>query len=362
MVTALTACNENTNDGGTIHPVGVEEEKQPDVKEESKPNVPGVKNVDVLNTHGQIQGWEKMAEFYQNMRIGTVSELRIVHYTTEGDPILTDLTYNGESLEVKYDTTQDNFGSGEVITNTCGDLIEETNPTNVSYIAVDCEGLSREILQISYNMSQQDRFEVELKYGKELENEINTLTNTLKQETDTQAESDFDLPDTVKQEVYKKLVFANYLAEKDIKTTCSTKDNRNYYLKVYINGGDREYRWASCDESQDAQNLTEIAEYMIDQSTNIQDEELDITVQGYVLEKKDDMILIGQELNRLDYEWIKDELQHMELEGIGFDFTYLEGISTDEFSLGNKIRATIEGSIKGSNPGKAMVKEIEKLE
>ncbi|HJV16678.1 MAG TPA: DUF4362 domain-containing protein [Bacillales bacterium] len=70
-----------------------------------------------------------MERFYDNIQNGVRSDLRIVHYTIEGDPILTDLKYNGESLEVKYDTTRDKFGSGEIKTNSCSNMIEEVNPT-----------------------------------------------------------------------------------------------------------------------------------------------------------------------------------------------------------------------------------------
>jgi hypothetical protein len=70
----------------------------------------------------------------------------------------------------------------------------------------------------------------------------------------------------VKQEVYKKLVFANYLAEKVLGTKCDKKDAMKYQLKVHINGGQREFQWTACDQSVDGVKLTEIAEYMIEQS------------------------------------------------------------------------------------------------
>ena len=103
-------------------------------------------------------------------------------------------------------------------------------------------------------MGQQDLFEFELKYGLNEENEINTLTNTVKKEnSDNEREIIGDLHITAdeKQEVYKSLVFANYLAEKDFTTTCHTEGTMNYYLKVYINGGEREFQWNACDQSTD---------------------------------------------------------------------------------------------------------------
>lgn len=347
MVFALVACN--TSNGEQTSP---------------KSNVKGVGDVDVVNTHGRIEGWEQMEAFYDQMQKGVNSDLRIVHYTTEGDPMVTDLTYDGESLEVKHDTTRDKYGNGAVNTKTCGGLIKETNPTNTSYIATDCTGVPYEmdeVLGIRYNSSQQDRFDVELKYGEDLENEISTVTNTVKKEK-SGTEKDVDLPDRIMQEVYKRLVFANYLAEKDLDSTCEIENDENYQLKVYINGGQREYRWAGCDQSKDGKRFTEIAQYIIEQSEKKDIEKQDTVIQGYVIEMKDDQLLIGEEMNRLDYEQFKNEIQQMDLEGIIFDFTYIKGMDTEDFQLGDKIRATVEGNIVGSNPGKATVKEVKKIE
>lgn len=368
LIFTLTACTSNdTNDSDKNSKIT---QGGPELggKDSIQPYVRGVENVDVLNTHGSIEGLERMQSFYHNMQNGVSSDLRIVHYTTEGDPIVTDLTYNGESLEVKDDSTRDTFGSGEITTNSCSKMIEEVNPTNISYIAVDCNGEpfgKEEILKISYNMKQQDLFEFELKYGEKLENEINTKTNKMIKEinaNETSEMSDFVIAASIKQEVYKRLVLTNYLANKDLETTCEFKEAMNYYLKVYINGGQREYRWSACDQSPDGLKLTKIAEYIIKQSGKNQSEMPEVTVQGYVLQVEDDTLLIGEGLNMLDYEWLKDEIQLMDLDAYIFDFIFLEGVNTEEFNLGDKIQATIEGSIRGSKPGRAKVKNIKKIE
>ena len=269
LIFAIAACSTNDSDSNSTSSNG---EPLSAVKDSTKPYVKGVKNVDVLNTHGSIEGLERMQSFYDNLKNGIPSNLRIVHYTIEGDPIVTDLTYNGESLEVKDDTTRDAFGSGEIRTNSCSNMIEEVTPTNTSYIAVGCNGGTsgnEEILNISYNMSQQDLFEFGLKYGVNLENEVNTKTNTTKKvisADETKVISDFVLAANVKQEVYKRLVFANYLADKDFETTCDSKESMNYFLMVHINGGKREFRWSACDQSNGGKKFTEIAEYIISQS------------------------------------------------------------------------------------------------
>ncbi|MEC1722699.1 DUF4362 domain-containing protein [Schinkia azotoformans] len=165
LIITLAGCNPNDREkNGTSTNGG----PQSAVKDTTKPYVKGVGNVDVLNSHGSIEGLERMQSFYDNIKNGVPADLRIVHYTIEGDPIITDLTYNGESLEVKDDNTRDKYGSGEIRTNSCGDMIKEVNPTNTSYIAIDCEAGpfgKEELLIINYNMSQRDLFEFELKYG-----------------------------------------------------------------------------------------------------------------------------------------------------------------------------------------------------
>lgn len=315
--------------------------------------VKGLQNVDVLNTHGSIEGLERMVHFYQNVQKGVPSDLRIVHYTIEGDPIVTDLSFAGDSLEVKNDSSRDKFGSGEITKISCSDLIEEVNPTNTTYMAVGCANVSygmQEILQIDYNMDQQDLFEFELKYGLNQENEISTLTNT-----------DLITKDE-KQEVYKSLVFANYLAEKDLTTSCDSEGMLNYYLKVYINGAEREFHWKACDQSADGVKFTNIANAIIEKAANKQLVQPKVTVQGYVLEVKGNEMLIGEGLTMLDYELLKEELQHINFDNYIFDFIILEGVDTKVFNLGDKIIATVEGNIIDAKPGRAKVKDINKIE
>lgn len=48
---------------------------------------------------------------------GIPAHLRLVSYTIEGDPIVTDVTYDGQSYTCTQDTTADRFGAQEVTTN-----------------------------------------------------------------------------------------------------------------------------------------------------------------------------------------------------------------------------------------------------
>lgn len=355
LASLLVACN--TSNGS--------EEMQE--KERVKPSVKGVSDVDIVNTHGGVEGVEKMQVFYEDIQKGVASDLRIVHYTIEGDPMVTDLSFNGDTIEVEHDTTRDTYGSGQVTTNTCGNLLVELNPTNIAYIVNDCKGLPYGmdvVLQIDYDMNRQDLFEIELTYGVKLENEINTVSKTMKKvinAKETQSKNDFEIPTSVMQEVYKRLVLMNYLGEKDLQAKCDDEDATNYQLNVHINGGQREFQWTSCDQSYDGVKFTEVAEYVIKQSEIEQSKKADVTVQGYVLDIKDNMLLIVEDVNMYEFKWLKADLPQNDMDTWIFDFTNLEGVNTSEYKIGDKVYATIQGGIIGSKPGKAITKEIKKI-
>ena len=157
------------------------------------------------------------------------------------------------------------------------------------------------ILAIEYNLATTGSFRVELKYGEKLENEVNTKTKEVTKvinSKETSTTSDFQLSTQVKQEIYKQLMMANYLGDIELKTNVIRK-SEDYYLKVYINGGDREYHWSNCDEGSEGIKFTEIAEYIIIQSEMEQDENPETVIQGYILQVKDDTLLIGVDLNRI---------------------------------------------------------------
>lgn len=365
LLFVLAACNEsegnddNPNDQDRAHTTSTES---------ARPSVKGVEDVDVVNSHGRsIDGLERMQMFYENAQNGIPSDLRIVHYTFEGDPIVVNLKYNGDTLEVIHDSSHDKFGSGEITTYTCRGLLEEVNPTNTAYIAVGCsDGLAGmlEILAIEYNVARQDLFELELKYGKKLENEVNTKTRETTKvisSKETMTTSDFQLSSKAKQEVYKQLVMAN-IGNIELKSNCNLENSEKYYLKVYINSGEREFNWSSCDESPGAAKFTRIAEYIIAQSEMKQDENPEIIIQGYILQVNGDSMLIGVDLNRMDYEWLNDEIQQIDFSNYAIEFIRLEGVINGEYKIGDKIEAVIKGGITGSHPGRAQVKDIKRLD
>lgn len=221
---------------------------------------------DVIDSHGiTVYNLEKLDAFIHQ----TNSTQRVVHYTIEGDPIFNDLSYNDNKVIMRYDTTQDKNGAPEIKTYTCAKLEKAETDTLLEYTLTGCDGDRGEIevLQIPFDVMKQDRFEFDLKYGVNQKNEINTINQELVKDLQngTVAEvSDFQLSNENRQQIYKEMVLANYLGEKQLSTRCNRKPYVGYDLMVSINGGSRHYQWTECDISKDGRQMTELAKAVID--------------------------------------------------------------------------------------------------
>lgn len=59
---------------------------------------------------GKYTNAERWTEFTSNVKSEVNDKVRVTQYTIEGDPILYELTYNGEAIKFVYDNSMDNFG------------------------------------------------------------------------------------------------------------------------------------------------------------------------------------------------------------------------------------------------------------
>ncbi|MED5015903.1 DUF4362 domain-containing protein [Paenibacillus chibensis] len=220
---------------------------------------------DVIDRHGMVDNIELLDAFAEASR----GKQRLIRYTIEGDPIYHDLTYTKDGqVELRIDTNEDKFGTGQVITYSCGKLIRQDTETSIRYVLTGCIGEHPEIelLQIPFDVSKQDRFDFVLKYGPELEHEINTVEHKLVQDLGSGKirEADFRFSQEIMQKIYRKLVLAGYLNDKKLSETCKLQEGGNAYdLTVYINSAERHYRWKACDTSVDGQQMTAAAEEII---------------------------------------------------------------------------------------------------
>lgn len=219
---------------------------------------------DVIDMHGMVVNYEKLDAFIHS-KMGTQ---RVVHYTIEGDPIFNDLKYVDQGIEMRVDTSEDEFGKPTVTTYTCEALTRNETDKMLNYTLTGCEGEQTkiELLQIPFDVEQQDKFEFALKYGVNQKNEIDTINKNLVkdlQNGEMVNVSDFQLSAEERQEIYKEMVLANYLGEKELTNECDRKPAVSYDLTVNINSGNRHYQWTECENSEDDAQMTELATTII---------------------------------------------------------------------------------------------------
>lgn len=223
-------------------------------------------NADVVDIHGNVSNLYKMDDFVKSVKEKENASIRISHYTIEGDPIYHNIKYQDGKFELQYDTTRDKFGTGEVTTYSCENFEKTETNTEMKYTLNGCSGESKniDVMYISYDVSQQDLFQFQLKYGDNQANEINTIDMKLVKDLKNGqmlGVSDFQLNKEERQNIYKKMVLSNFLSEKKF-ATCIEKPN--YYLKVKINGAVHEYNWSDCPNSEDNKIMTDLAKTIID--------------------------------------------------------------------------------------------------
>jgi hypothetical protein len=86
---------------------------------------------DVVNTHGRIENLSLLEEFIEDVSINKDSEVRVVNYTDEGDPIIHDLKYSNDQLTSIMDTREDEFGDQLVKEDVCENIkkLDKNNQT-----------------------------------------------------------------------------------------------------------------------------------------------------------------------------------------------------------------------------------------
>ncbi|WP_139992925.1 DUF4362 domain-containing protein [Paenibacillus paridis] len=104
---------------------------------------------DVIAKRGIVQNSEQLDAFIS----GSLDRVRVVHYTKEADPIFYSLSRIEEQIEVRYDTSQDKFGSPTVKTYRCESLIKEQAKQSYTYKLSGCGGAQKSISLIDVPLS-----------------------------------------------------------------------------------------------------------------------------------------------------------------------------------------------------------------
>lgn len=218
------------------------------------------KNNEVVDIHGQLENIERLDLFVKNVQAEKEDNVRLTRYTIEGDPIFHDLTFDGSKLTVKIDTSEDKFGQGEVMTYVCKGIQKQESNTETKYILEECPDIG-ELLTITHDIDKEDYFAFELKYGVGLKNKIDTKNQELikdLQNGQTAAIMDFQFSKEEMNNIYKLMIFSNYLDEKKLSRECNQKPYESYELNVWINSAERHFEWSECDSSKDGKEMSEL--------------------------------------------------------------------------------------------------------
>lgn len=105
---------------------------------------------DIVARVDGVTNYNTFLKFLENIEQRKEDKIRIVHYTTEGDPILSTLSLSGKVITYTYDSTRDQYGPGEILTTKCKSIKSEKTGEKTTYSLTECEGddLSGEILMV----------------------------------------------------------------------------------------------------------------------------------------------------------------------------------------------------------------------
>lgn len=246
---------------------------KPSVKEQGQSgnNLNSVENNEIINMHGNVKNLYRLDLFVENVAAKRSDEIKITHYTIEGDPIYDEVTFDGKQLTITNDNSEDKFGSGEIFTYTCEKMAKNESETKLEYWLMDCEAPdgnsgNHPIVSIHYNLAEQDYFAFRLEFGVDRKNVIDTKNLEIVkdlQNGEMASVMDFQFSESEMQQIYKILVLGGYLGEKKVSTQCKEKPLYSYKLKVWINQGERDIEWNRCDNSEDGKQMTKVAEDII---------------------------------------------------------------------------------------------------
>ncbi|ETP69996.1 hypothetical protein G159_04645 [Planococcus glaciei CHR43] len=88
---------------------------------------------------GDRENFDRLDRFLQSFKQQNPDHIKVIFYTTEGDPIYQDLEFDGQAIKSVYDSSEDQYGSGEVIETICADFKALETGDKPDYILTGCE-------------------------------------------------------------------------------------------------------------------------------------------------------------------------------------------------------------------------------
>jgi len=96
---------------------------------------------DVIAKSDEVTNSEKLDAFIS----GSVDQVRVVRFITEGNPIFYNLVRVKDQIEVRYDTSQDKYGSSNVKTYLCDALQKEETGRSYAYKLNGCGAANKSV-------------------------------------------------------------------------------------------------------------------------------------------------------------------------------------------------------------------------
>jgi len=93
---------------------------------------------DIIDTNGKLENKERFDEFFNSVQQERDDSIRVVKYTTEGDPIIYGYEFENEVINVTIDTRRDGYGQGKIIHKTCTSIIVNEDKEKTSYELDGC--------------------------------------------------------------------------------------------------------------------------------------------------------------------------------------------------------------------------------
>lgn len=97
----------------------------------------GEQPIRVVVDYKKVTNRDKFEDFVAG---GETKAIIITQNTIEGDPIYRTLKRTDEGIEYTLDTTEDSFGSQEIVTSTCQEMVKERGGEFDTYTLTGCRG------------------------------------------------------------------------------------------------------------------------------------------------------------------------------------------------------------------------------
>lgn len=144
LITSCSSQNNENHSDTTKNDVSSTDAKVRTLPNVEKPYLPekAAENGDIVNVNGLFSNLEKWQVFLKNIERKNADTIRITEYTSEGAPILYELSFNGKKIAYTYNESMAAFGGGKQNT-LCGGIkkrepMDESQAPNV-YLLTGCK-------------------------------------------------------------------------------------------------------------------------------------------------------------------------------------------------------------------------------